>query len=171
MCLLSLAPAHFITRRKPLFTSSCFWLSSKRNYTSVYICICMKERDKRDRQGTGFLMWLILADSIFITTHHSIIWLSYFIYNLPPVYKHERHFELFFFSWQYCYDQSSKYILLFIFGFSIHEIFIFLNGTRNKCNFFLLFYIDNELSHHHSLFVCLLPICNVVSRCIKFPGI
>lgn len=30
----------------------------------------MKERD---RQGTDFLMWLILADSLFITTHHSII--------------------------------------------------------------------------------------------------
>lgn len=33
----------------------------------------MKERNKRDRQGTGFLIWLILPDSIFITTHHSII--------------------------------------------------------------------------------------------------
>lgn len=38
----------------------------------------MKERDKRDKQGIGFLMWLILTDSMysgafFITTYHSIV--------------------------------------------------------------------------------------------------
>lgn len=72
--------------------------------------------------------------------------LSYFIYTLPPVYKHERHFEVYF------PDNTAMISLLNTFYFSYlgspFMKFLFFKWDKEQRNFFLLFYIDNQLSHH-----------------------
>lgn len=72
-------------------------------------------------------------------------------------------------------DNTATISLLNTFYFSYLDSrfikFLFFKWDKEQMQFFLLFYIDNQLSRHLCWFVCLLPVCNVVSRCIKFPDI